>query len=312
MARVLLSEVLPKELDPTESLPALYGAKLRRLRTKAGWTQRELGAQVPIAHSRIAQFELGRETPPEDVSEALDRVLGADGDLKELWGHARRTPFPDWVRRYMALEPQACKIRKYLAHTVPGLLQTKPYARALLSVAHPSVGKNLEEMVTARTARRSLLERPDAPVLWAVLDEAVLWRRVGGAVVMREQLEYLLHVMDEWEHVTMQVLPFDQGAHPMLGGSLTVLSFPNGPDMAYLESSHSGELVEKAATVKEYALAFDHLQAQALPCAASAGLIRSVLEDTYRDVRIPTRSRRRSLAQVQLQQHAGRGLRRGR
>ncbi|WP_052866928.1 helix-turn-helix domain-containing protein [Streptomyces niger] len=302
----------PKNLDPTESLPALYGTKLRKLRTKAGWTQRELGAKVPIAHSRIAQFELGKETPPEDVSAALDRLLGADGDLTDLWQHARRAPFPGWARRYVDAESRADRIRKYLAHTVPGLLQTDAYARALLTVARPCVGEKLEEMVAARTARRALLQQPSPPSLWAVLDEAVLWRHVGGLAVMREQLEYLLHLLGRLDHVSVQILPFEQGAHPMLGGSLTVLSFTSGPEVAYLEGSHSGELVERAATVKEYALAFEHLQAQALPCAASAGLIRSALEGTYRDVRIPSRSQRRRVAQVQSQQHARRGLRRGR
>lgn len=130
----------PKELHPTSSLPELYGAKLRKLRLRAGWTQRELGDRVPIAHSRIAQFELGKEIPPKDVSDALDRLLGADGDLCDLWAHIQTTPIPNWARRYVELEPQACKIRKYMAHTVPGLLQTRAYARALLSIARPSVG----------------------------------------------------------------------------------------------------------------------------------------------------------------------------
>lgn len=130
----------PKELDPSTSLAALYGAKLRRLRLQADWTQRELGDRVPIAHSRIAQYELGKETPPEDVDRRLDELLKADGDLTHLWVHIKRTPHPDRVRRYMHLEPQASKIQKYLAHTLPGLLQAEFYARALLSIVRPGIG----------------------------------------------------------------------------------------------------------------------------------------------------------------------------
>ncbi|MGR8008213.1 helix-turn-helix domain-containing protein [Streptomyces hypolithicus] len=135
----------PKELDPTTSLTALHGAKLRKLRLRAGWTQRELGDKIPIAHSRIAQFELGNETPPKNISDALDAVVGADGDLSDLWAHVKRTPIPDWARKYLTSEPQASKILKYMAHTVPGLLSL-PWLACVRSV---SAGR-----VCARRRRR--------------------------------------------------------------------------------------------------------------------------------------------------------------
>ncbi|MFD7627418.1 Scr1 family TA system antitoxin-like transcriptional regulator [Streptomyces sp. NPDC059851] len=302
----------PKELDASASLPALYGVKLRKLRMRAGLTQRQLGDKIPIAHSRIAQFELGKEVPPEDVNAKLDVLLGAEGDLADLWGHIKRTPYPDWARTYMALEQQARKVEKYMAHTVPGLLQTEAYARALLSVARPSVGLQLGRMLEARMRRQDVLTRHDPPVLWVILDEAVLRRPVGDVATFREQLAHILRVTGERDHVTVQVLPFERGEHPLLGGSLTVLSLSNRSGVAYMESSHSGELVESAEAVAEYALALDHLRAQALPPGQSADLIQAVMEESPRDSRLPTRSQRRKLAQVQLQQHAGRRLRRGR
>ncbi|SOE10631.1 Helix-turn-helix domain-containing protein [Streptomyces sp. 2323.1] len=302
----------PKELDASASLPALYGVKLRKLRLRAGLAQRQLGDKIPIAHSRIAQFELGKEVPPEDVNAELDVLLDADGDLVDLWGHIKRTPHPDWARTYMALEQQARKVEKYMAHTVPGLLQTEDYARALLNVARPSVGLQLGRMLEARMRRQDVLTRADPPVFWAILDEAVLRRPVGGTATFREQLARILCVMDEQGHVTVQVLPFAQGEHPLLGGSLTVLSMQNRPGVAYMESSHSGELVESHEAVAEYALALDHLRAQALPPSQSADLIQAVMEDLPCDSRLPTRSQRSKLAQVQLQQHAGWRLRRGR
>ncbi|WP_324604299.1 DUF397 domain-containing protein [Streptomyces sp. NRRL F-5126] len=97
----------PRELDPSASLAALYGAKLRKLCVRAGLTQRQFGDGIPIAHSRIAQFELGKEVPPEDVNGKLDLLLDADGDLVDLWGHVRRTPFPDWARKYMSFANRA-------------------------------------------------------------------------------------------------------------------------------------------------------------------------------------------------------------
>ncbi|WP_149184983.1 helix-turn-helix transcriptional regulator [Streptomyces sp. TRM49041] len=302
----------PKELDPTRSLSALFGAKLRKLRVNAGLTQKKLGQKIPIAHSMIARFELGTETPTQQVVEKLDRLLGADGELVDLWMHVVRTPIPDWARKYVRLEADSHKIQKYVSHTVPGMLQTPAYVRELLTVAVPTVGDQLEDMLTARLARQKLLYREDAPVLWVVLDEAVLRRSIGGPAVMREQLGHLLSVSEALAKVTLQVLPYDRGAHPVLGGSLTVLSFLDRPGVAYLENSHSGELVEHAGRVSEYDLAFDHLLAQALSPEASARLIRTVMEESYRDPRLPSRAQRRRLAQVQLQQHTRRGLRRGR
>ncbi|MDT9683266.1 helix-turn-helix transcriptional regulator [Streptomyces sp. TRM76323] len=300
-----------KALDPSESLSALFGARLRKLRTRAGLTQRQLGAMIPIAHSMIARFELGTETPTQQVVEALDRLLHADGDLVDLWLHVVRTPIPDWARKYMLLERQAYKIQTYSAHSVHGLLQTRAYARALLTAAVPSVGNRLEDLLEARLDRQATLYHDEAPVLWVILDESVIRRPIGGRAVMQEQLGHLLSVSEALANVTLQVLPYDRGAHPVLGGSLTVLSFYNRSGVAYRENSHSGELIEHAGKVAQCALAFDHLLAQALSPQASARLIRTVMED-FRDPRLPTRSQRRRLAQVQLQQHAGRRVRRGR
>ncbi|WP_181766831.1 helix-turn-helix domain-containing protein [Streptomyces albidus (ex Kaewkla and Franco 2022)] len=269
----------PKELDPSSSLAALYGAKLRKLRSRTGWTQRELGDKVPVAHSRIAQFELGNETPPRDVSAKLDELLGADGDLTDLWEHVRRTPFPDWARAFVAREAKATKMLKYMAHAVPGLLQTEAYARALLRMSRPrDTDAQVEELVYARLERQAVLRGGSPPLLWCILDEAVIRRPVGGVAVMHGQLNRLLHSAGT-PHVVVQLLPFDKGEHPVMGGSLTLLSFGKAHDVAYTESSHSGELLEHPEEVAEYALAYDLLQAKALPPDESLQVIRSVAKE---------------------------------
>ncbi|MFD1661227.1 Scr1 family TA system antitoxin-like transcriptional regulator [Streptomyces caeni] len=269
----------PKDLDPSASLSALYGVKLRKLRIRAGLTQRQLGDKIPIAHSRIAQFELGKETPPEDVNTKLDTLLGADGDLIDLWGHIRRTPIPDWARKFMEYEARATAMHKYVAQAVPGLLQIEAYARALLRISRPrDTDAEIQELVTTRLERQAILHCGAPPLLWCVLDEAVLRRPVGGHAVMREQLAYILHMA--WTpHVVVQVLPFRQGEHPVMGGSLTLLRSERGSDVAYTESSHSGELVETSEEVAEYALAYDLLQAKALPPDESLAMVRSAMEE---------------------------------
>ncbi|CAL9593155.1 hypothetical protein SUDANB145_05267 [Streptomyces sp. enrichment culture] len=269
----------PKDLDPSTSLAALYGKKLRKLRVQAGLTQRQLGALIPIAHSRIAQYELGNEIPSEKVNAKLDVILRADGDLIDLWDHIRRTPIPDWARKYVEYEAKAVKMLKYVAHTVPGLLQTEEYARALLRISRPrDTDAEIEELVAARLERHSILRRDAPPHLWCILDEAVIRRPVGGCAVMREQLAHVLS-QAQTPHVVVQILPFAQGEHPVMGGSLTLLGFGRRPDVAYIESSHSGELVETSDEVAAYALAYDLLQAKALPPDDSLALIRSAMEE---------------------------------
>ncbi|MFI9305233.1 helix-turn-helix domain-containing protein [Streptomyces triculaminicus] len=269
----------PKELDPSTSLAALYGAKLRKLRVRAGWTQKELGDRIPIAHSRIAQFELGKETPTRDVSGQLDKLLGADGDLSDLWDHLKRFPFSDSTRKHMEYEQRAVAIHKYLAHCVPGLLQTEAYAREIMRVAQPwCTADEIEEKVAARLARKTVLVKADAPLLWVVLDEAVIRRPIGGFSVMREQLAYVLEA-SQAPNVEVQVLPFAAGAHPALGGSLTLLSFDNAPDLAYLEGDAWSEMVRDRKAVARHSHRYDLVHAAALPPAASISSLEKAMEE---------------------------------
>ncbi|MGW3563198.1 helix-turn-helix domain-containing protein [Streptomyces sp. NPDC000941] len=270
----------PKELDPSTSLAALYGVKLRKLRLRAGWTQRELGAKVPIGHSRIAQFELGKEIPPEDVNDVLDAVLGADGDLCDLWEHVKKTPLADWARKFVEYEARANAMRKFMVQYVPGLLQTEAYARELLRLGHPwCTASEIEEKVRARLDRQSLLASQMPPFLWVVLDESVLRRSVGGPAVMREQLARLVEAASA-PNIEIQVLPFSAGGET-LGGSLTWLSFENAPDVVYLEGV-SGELVENGAAVRRLSHRYDLVRAMALPLASSTALIQQAMEDFNR------------------------------
>ncbi|MEV5238939.1 helix-turn-helix transcriptional regulator [Streptomyces cinnamoneus] len=269
----------PKQLDPSQSLAALYGAKVRKLRLRAGWSQRQLGDKVPIAHSRIAQFELGKEAPTEAVSSRLDEVLGADGDLSDLWEHLQRFPPTDAYRRFRKYEAKAVAIHMYLAHSMPGLLQTEAYARELMREALPwCAAAEIEEKVAARLARGSILASEDPPLLWVVLDEAVIRRPVGGAFAMRAQLAHLLNA-SKAPNVEVQVLPFAAGSHAAMGGSVTVLSFDNAPDAVYLEGGPSlTAMVTDRRAVAQHCHRYDLVHAAALTPAASVRWIEEAME----------------------------------
>lgn len=303
---------MAKGIQPEESMAALFGSRVRRLRTAAGLTQAELGARTHVVSTRITQIERASGAKPTlELARALDAVLGADNLLVDLWPYVYREAFPDWSRAFMAHSARAVSVGQYAAHVVPGLLQTEDYARAVLSVGRSLTGEEqLEERVAARLARQERLGSPDRPELWVVLDEAVLRRPVGGRAVMQGQLARLLDAAAE-PHITVQVLPFDQGEHDALGGSLTVLTQPDGSEVAYTEGAHYGQLVEDPGEVRPFTVTYDRLRAAALPPLMSLGMIRSVMEGNHRGANVPSRSERRRLAQEQLQQSGGGRLRRG-
>jgi transcriptional regulator with XRE-family HTH domain len=293
-------------------MAALFGARVRRLRTAAGLTQAELGDRTHVVSTRITQIERASGAKPTlELARALDAALGAEDLLVELWPYVYREAFPDWSRKFMEYAERAVAVRQYAAHVVPGLLQTEDYARAVLSLdALLDSEEQLEERVAARMGRQDRLSSPERPELWVVLDEAVLRRPIGGQAVMRKQLARLLDAAVE-RHIAVQVLPFDQAGHEAMGGSLTILTLPDGSEMAYTEGADYGQLIEEPVNVGRYKVIYDRLRAAALPPVTSLDMIRSTMEGDYRGSNVPSRSERRRLAQEQLQQSGGRRLRGG-
>ncbi|MEV0370415.1 DUF5753 domain-containing protein [Streptomyces sp. NPDC050636] len=303
---------MAKEIDPSESMAALFGRRLRRLRLTAGLTQSALGVLARTHSTRINQIERATGAKPTlELAKTLDEAVGADELLVELWAYVHRESFPDWARAYIALSERAVDIKQYAAAFVPGLLQTEDYARAVLSLGRTldSV-EQLEDRVSARLGRQARLDEPNGPQLWIILDESVLMRPIGGPVVTQTQLARLLEAA-EHPRITLQVLPFSSGGHAVTGRSLTLLTMPDGSKSAYIDAPGFGQLFDEPGEVASFSVIYDRVRAMALPQNMSLDMIRSVMEGTYRAERIPSRSERRRLAQVQLQRSGGRGLHRG-
>lgn len=158
-----------------------------------------------------------------------------------------------------------------------GLLQTEAYARAVLSVEQ---AERLDEMVAARLERQRVLKREQPPVLWVVLDEAVLYREIGGREVMRDQLANPLGLSGKpW--VELQVLPFSAGQHTGLMGSFTLLRFDDHPDLHYSESYDAGHMTANPQLIRGRSVGYARLQAEALSPRESAALIARVMEERY-------------------------------
>ncbi|QDL75469.1 XRE family transcriptional regulator [Streptomyces malaysiensis subsp. malaysiensis] len=257
----------------------LLAAEVARLREESGKSLGQLADETTYDRTYLHKLETGVRIGSPEVIAALDRVYATGERLSMLWELARDDVFPDKYKRFMELEATATVRYEYAVSTVPGLLQTKEYAREVFWVGRPRSEDELEEQVAARVGRQELLTRDDPPHYRAVLDEAVLRRPTRDPKVWKQQLDHLLETA-MWPNVTLQVLPFAAGLHDLLGGSLTVLWLPDGSSVGYVESSKTGELVENAADVEQLKLSYDLLRDLALSPRETVAFIRQVMEDS--------------------------------
>ncbi|MFJ9343882.1 helix-turn-helix domain-containing protein [Streptomyces sp. NPDC101733] len=266
-----------RDLDPSASPLDYYGSELRRLREAAGLKQGQLGSIVFCTGSLIGQIETARKVPTRDFSERIDAALGTGGVFTRLVGLVLRSQLPTWFQAYAEMEAKAAYISSFQAQVVHGLLQTPAYARAVLGVRGD---EGLDGKVAARIERQRILDREHPPLMWVVMSEAVLHQEIGGAEVMREQLDHLLDLRGrEWAKV--QILPFEAGAHTGLPGSFTLLRFDDDPDLVYTEDFVQGHMTANPQTLREGSLRYDHLQAAALSVEESAARIARVVEERY-------------------------------
>lgn len=238
-----------------------------------------MGDIIFCTGSLIGQVETTKKIPTRDFSERVDAALGTDGVFSRLVGLVLRSQLPTWFQAYAEMEAKAAYISTYQAQLVYGLLQTEDYARAVLATGMPD---DLEGLLAARMERQRILEQERPPLAWAVLDEAVLHRPIGGHEVMRAQLTRLLDFStNRWMRI--QVLPFAAGEHKSLDGSFNLLRFDDDPDIIYTEDLISGHMTASPDTVREGSLRYAHLQAAALSVEESAALIARVMKERYGD-----------------------------
>lgn len=270
------------------------GAQLRRLREASDITTVEAADAIRATHSKISRLERGRTAARQrDVADLLTLYGVTDGAEREKmlalarqastpgWWQQYSDILPRWLELYIGLEKAASVIRSYEAQFIHGLMQTEDYARAviLISSADTPVGE-IDRRVGLRMQRQDLLIQPDAPELWAVLDEAALRRSTDDRAVMRAQLKHLLELTD-LPNVTLQVVPFQAGPHAAAGGPFTILRFrePDVPDMVYLEQLNSGLYLDQPGDVLDYMSVMDRLCLQSATAAASKDMLRALLEE---------------------------------
>ncbi len=270
------------------------GLELRRLRELAGMTCEEVGRHQDCSGPRISRIETGHiGIRPGEVRELLDLYDVSDESARDAlvsiardarkkgWWRTYSDVLPAWFEARVGLEAETTTLKVYETQFVPGLLQVREYARAILAAGQPLASdEEIDRQVELRLDRQRLLTGEDPPQLWVVLSEAVLRIPVGGAAVLRAQLDHLVKV-DDLPHVTIQVLPFDSSAHAMAMGAFSILAFPEpaDPDVVYFEYHTGSAYLESQEEVQRYRLAFEHLQVEALGAAQSVEMIRQAARD---------------------------------
>ncbi|ARZ69578.1 XRE family transcriptional regulator [Streptomyces albireticuli] len=268
------------------------GQELRKLRELKGMTAEEVAERLLVSQSKISRLENGRRSISQRDVRDLCGVYGVEDHriVDSLMQMAKESRQQGWWHAfgdipysvYIGLETDAASLRVYEASLVPGLLQTPNYASAVTEGSWPeATAADIERRVQVRMRRQERITDPENPLrLWAVIDESALRRIVGNRAIMREQMRQLVQFSLE-PHITVQVLPYDVGAHPGMYGKFSILEFtdPQDASTVYLEGITSDLYLEKPNDVQTYSVMYEHLRMQALNADHSRQFIDRVAEE---------------------------------
>ncbi|MBT2364456.1 helix-turn-helix domain-containing protein [Streptomyces sp. ISL-10] len=273
----------------------VLGKRLQDLRERAGLRREEAAKVLRVAPGTIRRMETAEvalKIPYVQLllgaygigdEEARGFVELAEEANKPGWWQRFHDVLPGWFSMYVSLEGAASLIRAYEPQFVPGLLQTEDYARAIMfggAIGHTDPDE-IDRHVALRMERQALLERPDAPRLWVIMDETVLRRPVGGPGVMRAQIERLLD-STRLPHVTLQLAEFASGHHPGTYGPFVLFRFamPELPDMVYSEYLTGAVYLDARPEVATHLEVMDRMATQ----AATAHRTKEILNDLRKEL----------------------------
>ncbi|MFI7414791.1 helix-turn-helix domain-containing protein [Streptomyces sp. NPDC049627] len=255
-----------------------YGDWLRQQREAAGLTQEELANRAIMTRSHIAHIEAGRRMPSKEDARRLDKVLNT-GNVLSTFLPQDDVAVADYFEAVLVLEQQAVMIREFAPTYFPGILQTKRYARAVLGAAFPPVSEEeCDRRLVTRLDRAKILEDPVTPVVWALLDEAVLRRPVASGDVMAEQIMHVAR-LTESGRIRVHVMPFSVGPHPLTHSMLTLMWFEDQPPLAYTEGHEMGKLHDSPSVVGQLQSRYDLALSDALPLKESLALLRATAKE---------------------------------
>ncbi|MFG3254992.1 helix-turn-helix domain-containing protein [Streptomyces sp. NPDC048172] len=275
-------------------LRIVLGKRLQQLRDKAGLSYEQAARALDVTHAtvrRMEKAEVGLKVPyvekllrtygVSDPSEIEGFVSLAREANQPGWWHRYRDVTPEWFSVFVSLETESHEIRAYEPHYIPGLVQTENYARAVLRAGMPHAPEGeIKRQVALRLERQALLSRENPPMLWVVMDETVLRRPIGGAEVMREQIDHLIEVSEQ-THIQLQLMPYSAGPHPAMYGPFHLFRFPQEelPDVACAESLVGAVYFDQIDDVSGFREALDRMCAQAVPLSRTRATLTALRKE---------------------------------
>jgi transcriptional regulator with XRE-family HTH domain len=272
------------------------GAELRKMRHARKLTALQVAESLGWSESKVSRIESGKSPLSDKDAKLLLKTYGVENseDVRQFvdlvrrsrqngWWQSYGDTLPEWFKAYVGFESDAAAIQTYQAELVPGLLQTKSYAFEVIRAMNPEEPTDrVEDRASLRSDRQEILNRKDpAPTkLWTILNEAVLRRIVGSGMIMAEQLNHLAELVDNHPGVTVQILPFDAGAHASMGYNFSILSFSDVPgSIVYAEALTSATYIDKDEEIARHEEIFQRLVAASVRPEKSV----SWLRDTARE-----------------------------
>jgi transcriptional regulator with XRE-family HTH domain len=267
-------------------------AELRNLRAGAGMSREEVVERTGVNVATLYRIEHAKVRPQARTLQALLQAYGVDtNQASELLALSRESGQRSWLQAYEAelpetyttfigYEDEARSVWNYESAVLPELLQTRHYAHEVIAAGMPGAALDeVEQRVQVRIARQAVLTRYNPVLLWAVVDEAALHRRVGGQAVMKDQLRQLIRAI-MIPSVILQVISFEAGAHPGMPGSFAVIKFPGeqDPDVIYVDGMAGDQFLEAEPDIARYNRLFQQLGAAALSPEDSRKLIATLAE----------------------------------
>jgi transcriptional regulator with XRE-family HTH domain len=263
------------------------GALLRALRSGRGLTVDQVATELLCSPSKVSRMETGqRGATARDIRDLCD-LYGVDdaGERARLTRLAAEGKQQGWWQSYelpystyVGLEEEATSILSYHSAVVPGLLQTADYARAIHAAGlMPKLELEvIEQRVRERMKRQELLVQGRAPRYSVVLDEAVLHRKIGGSAVMSGQLNAIVGASVN-SSVTIQILPYEAGAHPALESDFTLLEFASPvASVVYVEGLAGQIYLDRPQDVDRYTRVFERLHTLSLSPKDSMALVSDI------------------------------------
>lgn len=264
--------------DGAISARVVFAKELARQRRLLGISLVELAKLCNYEQSYLHRLETGSRLGTLEAAQALDTVYGTGTHIADLWKLAKEEAKRSRYEGFVDLEADATSIQEFSVSTVPGLLQTRRYAENQLRVAEPRSEESLNKGVDIRVGRQDILSGTKPISYRGLLDESVVRRPTLDPDVWTEQLEKLIHSAQQ-PNITLQIVPFQAGLHRLLPSAMQLLWLSSGQNVAYIESSWSGQLIEEIEDVEQLRLFYDRLRDSALSPSESLQRLHKALED---------------------------------